>query len=235
VTGQQDLIDLATGLLPQSESLMSVAPTIAANAGVIGAEGAGLIGEGQNLYSGAGTLLGEGQSLYQGGQGLLSQGQQLESYETQGGLPAGLQGIVNSNQAAANAAVQSRYAAMGGNTSAEAQDIAGVGTAASNQAASLAATLFGQGSTLTTQGLSEIGQGSTYTGQGLSETQMGTSATSAGITAEEQANTQLQSLLNSGSALANTDVTALSDVINQANAQNSALSSAISNFAASLV
>ena len=55
---------------------------------------------------------------------LASQGQKLQSYLDTGTLPAGVSQSINQATQGAKAAIRSRYAAMGGDTSAMAQDLA---------------------------------------------------------------------------------------------------------------
>lgn len=101
-----------------------------------------------------------------------TQGQQLQSYLTSGTLPAGAQNAINSalqsatetvqsQIASQKAAIRSRYAQMGGNTSAMEQDLANVDQQASNQISNLQSQAASQGASIATNllnaGVSETG------------------------------------------------------------------------------
>lgn len=72
--------------------------------------------------------------------------QRLESYETSGTLPPGMQSLLDAAAAGSRATVNSEYAARGmSGSSARAQDIAAVGQHEAQQSAQLATQLFQQG------------------------------------------------------------------------------------------
>jgi hypothetical protein len=76
---------------------------------------------------------------------LASQGQKLQSYLDTGTLPAGVSQSINQATQGAKAAIRSRYAAMGGDTSAMAQDLANVDQIAAAQGSQIAINLLNQG------------------------------------------------------------------------------------------
>lgn len=80
------------------------------------------------------------------------EGQNLESYLSSGTLPPGLSGAVQQNLASQQAAIKSRYAAMGASgSSAEQQDLANAASQSQAQSAELAMNLLQQGITETGQ------------------------------------------------------------------------------------
>lgn len=76
---------------------------------------------------------------------LSTQGTQLESYLQNGTLPPGVQSSITQAADSAKAAIRSRYASMGGDTSAMEQDLANVDTQAATQGATIATQLLQQG------------------------------------------------------------------------------------------
>ena len=75
----------------------------------------------------------------------LGQGQQLGSYLTTGTLPPGLQQSINNASNSAKAAIRSKYAALGGDSSAMQQDLANVDMQASAEGGKLAIQLLNAG------------------------------------------------------------------------------------------
>ena len=75
----------------------------------------------------------------------LGQGQQLGSYLTSGTLPPGLQQSISNATNAAKASIRSKYAALGGDSSAMQQDLANVDMQASAQGGQLAIQLLNTG------------------------------------------------------------------------------------------
>ena len=75
----------------------------------------------------------------------LGQGQQLGSYLTTGTLPPGLQQSIDNAANSAKAAIRSKYAALGGNSSAMEQDLANVDMQASAQGGQMAIQLLNSG------------------------------------------------------------------------------------------
>lgn len=104
----------------------------------------GVAGLGYDLLKGNSPLPGQAALNTEATQ-LANQGTQLESYLQSGTLPAGVQASINQASQAAIAAIKSRYASMGGDTSAMEQDIANVQQQAASQGATIATQLLNQG------------------------------------------------------------------------------------------
>jgi len=105
---------------------------------------ASLAGVGMDLAKGNTALPGQA-ALSQEAAALKSQGSQLQSYLQTGTLPPGVQQSLTSAAEAAKAAIRSRYAQMGGNTSAMQQDLANVDIQVASQGATIATQLLSQG------------------------------------------------------------------------------------------
>lgn len=104
----------------------------------------GALGLGYDLLKGSTPLPGQA-ALNTEATNLANQGNQLESYLQTGTLPPGVQASINQATQAAIASVKSRYAQTGGDTSAEAQDIASIQQQAAAQGATIATQLLQQG------------------------------------------------------------------------------------------
>ena len=104
----------------------------------------GALGLGYDLLKGSTPLPGQA-ALNTEATNLANQGNQLESYLQTGTLPPGVQASINQATQAAIASVKSRYAQTGGDTSAEAQDIASIQQQAAGQGATIATQLLQQG------------------------------------------------------------------------------------------
>lgn len=109
-------------------------------------------GIGMDLMKGHTPLPGES-ALTQQAADLAAQGKQLGSYLQTGNLPPGVHQSLNAASESAKAAIRSKYAQMGGNTSAMQQDLAHVDQVAATQGVQIATQLLQQGVSET--GLSE--------------------------------------------------------------------------------
>lgn len=99
---------------------------------------------GLDLLKGQQALPGENALKAQASQ-LASQGTQLESYLQSGTLPPGVSQSLRQAADSAKAAIRSKYAQSGGNSSAMEQDLASVDTIAATQGATIAQQLLSQG------------------------------------------------------------------------------------------
>jgi hypothetical protein len=117
-----------------------------------GAPLAAVGGIGLDLLKGTTPLPNQGALSAEAGQ-LATQGNQLSSYLATGTLPPGVQQSLNSAAESAKAAIRSRYAQMGGDTSAMQQDLANVDQVTATQGATIATQLLSEGVSET--GLSE--------------------------------------------------------------------------------
>src|SRR5215472_3218466 len=152
----------------------------------------------------------------------------MQSYLTSGALPQGVQSNLDAATQAAIAATRSRYAQMGmSGSSSEAADIASLTRQSVGQAATIAQNLW-------TSGLQELqfAQGEATSGLGALQSAAGTLAGAAGTegaaagTLSAAANTQTASL-----APQQQELQLYETLMKNAQAQDAALSSAISNFA----
>lgn len=101
-------------------------------------------GIGMDLMKGHTPLPGES-ALSQQAADLAAQGKQLGSYLQTGTLPPGVHQSLNAAAESAKAAIRSKYAQMGGNTSAMQQDLAHVDQVAATQGVQIATQLLQQG------------------------------------------------------------------------------------------
>lgn len=109
-------------------------------------------GIGMDLLKGQTPLPGQSALTHQADE-LATQGRQLGSYLQTGTLPPGVHQSLNAAAESAKAAIRSKYAQMGGNTSAMQQDLAHVDQVAATQGVQIATQLLQQGVSET--GLSE--------------------------------------------------------------------------------
>jgi hypothetical protein len=167
--------------------------------------------------------------------GLNTQGQALANYLQTGTLPPGVQQSINSASAAAKAAIRSRYAGMGGDTSAMAQDLANVDNMAVSQGATIATSLLDKG--ITEQNLASqiysalVGQSNAVAGtQAGIESTLGQEniASTSAIAAIEGELAQL------GISQAGVGANIYNTLLSLAVQQNGQLGSAISTFASAL-
>jgi hypothetical protein len=105
---------------------------------------AALGGIGLDLLKGSTPVAGQAALSSEASQ-LSAQGQQLQSYLQSGTLPAGVQQSITQAANQAKAAIRSRYAQTGGDTSAMQQDLSNIDQTAATQGANIAMNLLQQG------------------------------------------------------------------------------------------